>query len=283
MWEHIYALFLKLICSSFSDRLCTFLKISNFLNQIKCSCTVFPWFSFQKKSEIFPCNLWRPYLAGFCGNVETTFRQPSSKIAISLHSPQPLTVMVATGQAAAWKKKITRKKWNLGNLCWNGAKLPFLFTLPQPSRSWSSGLGQPRRAFFGACCSTDYYRQKREIQKCSDMRNHDIWIYLNRNTFAPATIPPALKRSLANIHTHVLACADENELEPGTHFTSKHSVKKLLENRAHNISYIYSGWCNCIRFVWGLQFLGDLNLCPYISTWKSSKEQTLLRTKVHFL
>ena len=104
--------------------------------------------------------------------------------------------------ARAWKKKNHQKKWNLGNLCWNGAKLPFPFTLPQPSRSWSSGLGQPRRAFFGACCSTDYYGQKREIQKCSDMRNHDIWIYLNRNTFAPATIPPALKRSLANIHTY---------------------------------------------------------------------------------
>ena len=116
------------------------------------------------------------------------------------------------GQGCRLKEKKSPEKWNLGNLCWNGANLPFLFTLPQPLRSWSSGLGRPRRAssFFGACCSTDYYGQKREIQKCSDMRNHDIWIYLNRNTFAPATIPPALKRSLANIHTHVLACADKN-------------------------------------------------------------------------
>ena len=53
------------------------------------------------------------------------------------------------------------------------------------------------------------------MDKKGKFRNVQTWEIttsenLNRNTFAPATIPPALKRSLANIHTHVLACADKN-------------------------------------------------------------------------
>ena len=208
IWEHIYALFLKLICSSFSDRLCTFLKISNFLNQIKCSCTVFPWFPFQKKSEIFPCNLWRPYLAGFCGNVETTFRQPSSKIAISLHSPQPLTVMVATGQGL--KEKKSPEKSEIWEICAGMAQNYHLSSLCRNPRGRghlvSANQGELSLGLVALLTTTDKKGKFRNVQTWEITTSEN----LNRNTFAPATIPPALKRSLANIHTHVLACADKN-------------------------------------------------------------------------
>ena len=100
-------LFLKLICSSFSDRLCTFLKISNFLNQIKCSCTVFPWFSFQKNQKYFHAIFGDHILLGSVAMWKPLFGNRAPKLPFPFTLPNhwrwwwPL--------ARAWKKKITRK------------------------------------------------------------------------------------------------------------------------------------------------------------------------------
>ena len=139
--------------------------------------------------------------------------------------------------ARAWKKK-NHQKSEIWEICAGMAQNYHFSSLCRNPRGRghlvSANQGELSLGLVALLTTTDKKGKFRNVQTWEITTSEN----LNRNTFAPATIPPALKRSLANIHTHVLACADENELEPGTHFTSKHSVKKLLENRAHNISYI---------------------------------------------
>ena len=70
-------------------------------------------------------HLRMPALAPDCG--------AQASIAISLHFPKPLRLMGTTSHCGAKERKAEIAG------TWNGAKLPFSFTLPQPLRLWSSG------------------------------------------------------------------------------------------------------------------------------------------------
>ena len=114
------------------------------------------------------------------------------------------------GQGCRLKEKKSPEKSEIWEICAGMAQNYHFSSLCRNHRGRghlvSANQGELSLGLVALLTTTDKKGEFRNVQTWEITTSEN----LNRNTFAPATIPPALKRSLANIHTHVLACADKN-------------------------------------------------------------------------